>query len=142
MQFVHGFLTYVQELIIQSDIELTISLIMIHVWRLLGFPIALGIVAIAFSLVYRFGTSRWKKDMPILPGAILAAISWAMVSVLFRLYVYHIGLYNQIYGAVGTIIVLMLWLYLSSFIMLLGDQINVIVGEVMKQEKQTLENSK
>ncbi|GAB4533658.1 MAG: YihY/virulence factor BrkB family protein [Pleurocapsa sp.] len=142
MQFVHSFLTYVQELIIHSDIESTISLIMIQIWRLLGFPIALGIVAIAFSLVYRFGTSRWEKDTPIIPGAILAAISWAIVSVLFRLYVYHMGLYNKIYGAVGTIVVLMLWLYLSSFIMLLGDQINVIVGEAMKQEKQALKNSK
>jgi membrane protein len=141
MQFVHSFLAYIQELISHSDIELTISLIMIQIWRWLGFPIALGIVAIAFSLVYRFGTSRWEKDTPIVPGAILAAISWAIVSVLFRLYVSHIGLYNKIYGAVGTIVVLMLWLYLSSFIMLLGDQINVIVGEAMKQKKQALENS-
>ena len=138
IQLVHASLAYVQKLILHSDIESTVSIIMIDVWRVLGFPIALGIVAIAFSLIYRFGTSRWEKDTPIVPGAILAAISWAIVSMLFRLYVYHIGVYNKIYGAVGTIIVLMLWLYLSSFIMLLGDQVNVIVGEAMKKERQVL----
>ena len=44
-------------------------------------------------------------------------------------------MYNKIYGALGTFIILMLWLYLSSFVMLLGEQVNVIVGEAIENRK-------
>ena len=112
-------------------ISIDLSRILIDLWRILGFPIALGIIAIAFSLIYRYGASERTKNTPIFPGAILAAISWAIVSLIFRLYVSHIGIYSKIYGAVGTAIILMLWLYLSSLVMLIGEQVNVIVGEAM-----------
>lgn len=103
----------------------------LSVWRLLTLPLALGIISAAFAFVYRFGPSRWVPEKPILPGAVLAAIFWAVLSSLFRLYVSHYGNYNRAYGAVGAVIVLMLWLYLSSLVLLLGDQINVTVGEAM-----------
>lgn len=116
---------------IQSNIKNTIGYLAIDLWRILGFPIALGIVAIAFSLIYRHGASKRIKNTPIFPGAILAAIFWAIVSIVFRLYVSHIGIYSKLYGAVGTAIILMLWLYLSSLVMLIGEQVNVIIGEAM-----------
>jgi membrane protein len=96
----------------------------------------LGIVATAFAFIYRFGPSRWKHGTPIMPGAILAAISWAIISALFRLYVENFGNYNKVYGAVGAVIVLLLWLYMSSLVLLLGDQLNVTVGEAMQQAKR------
>lgn len=138
-QIMYYSLASVQNLITNTDLEATFSSIMINIWRLLGFPLALGIIAIAFSLIYRFGTSRWTKGTPIFPGAILAAISWAIVSLLFRFYVAHIGIYNKIYGTLGTVAVLMLWLYLSSLVMLLGGQINVILREAMKKDCQITE---
>ena len=132
-QLVFSLFTIIQNSINNSDIQQIINPIVISIWRLLGFPIALGVVAIAFGLIYRFGTSYWQHGTPIMPGAVVAAISWAIVSILFRIYVSQIGLYNKIYGAVGTVIVLMLWLYLSSLVMLLGAQLNAIVGLEMKQ---------
>lgn len=119
----------VQNLLLNSNWESTLSSILVSSWRLLGFPIALGLIAIAFSLIYRYGPSERTKTAPIFPGAILAAISWAIVSLIFRFYVSNIGIYSKIYGAVGTAIVLMLWLYLSSLVMLIGEQLNVILGE-------------
>jgi membrane protein len=70
-----------------------------------------------------------------MPGAILAAISWAIVSGMFRLYVANFGNYNKVYGAVGAVIVLLLWLYMTSLVLLLGDQLNVTVGEAMQRGK-------
>jgi membrane protein len=52
-----------------------------------------------------------------------------MVSALFRLYVSNFGNYNKVYGAVGAVIVLMLWLWMSAFVLLVGHQLNVTVGE-------------
>ena len=134
IQLVYACLVTVENLLADSNLEVTLSAILIDLWRILGFPIALGIIAIAFSLIYRYGASERSKNTPIFPGAILAAISWAIVSVIFRLYVAHIGIYSKIYGAVGTVIVLMLWLYLSSLVMLIGEQVNVVIGEAMKNE--------
>lgn len=109
-------------------------------WRLLRWPLALGIVSAAFTLIYRYGPSRWRPKTEIIPGAVFGALLWAMFSGLFRLYVSQFGQYNKVYGAVGAAIVLMLWLYLSSLALLLGDQLNVTIGKLarsrQKEEKQ------
>jgi membrane protein len=109
--------------------------ILLTLWRLLSWPLALGIVATAFAFIYRFGPSRWTQGTPIMPGAVLAAISWAILSGLFRLYVANFGNYNKVYGAVGAVIVLLLWLYMTSLVLLLGDQLNVTVGKAMQRAK-------
>ena len=130
----------VKNLMTDARMEFFLSNMMLDLWHWLGFPIALGIIAIAFSLIYRYGASERIKNTPVFPGAILAAVSWAIVSVAFRLYVYHLGIYNKLYGAVGTAIVLMLWLYLSSLVMLIGEQVNVVLGEAIAINKRRLNN--
>ena len=127
-------LNYIENLIAHSTINHTIEMVLVSVWQLLSWPVALGIVASAFAFIYRFGPSYWEEGTPILPGAVLAAVSWAGVSALFRLYVSNFGQYNRVYGAVGAVIVMMLWLYMSSLVMLLGDQLNATVGEVMREK--------
>ncbi|MBD1869885.1 YihY/virulence factor BrkB family protein [Leptolyngbya sp. FACHB-671] len=128
-------LIFVGDLIVRrlADVSLLETL-----WRLLTFPLALGIVSIAFAFVYRFGPSQWVPGKPILPGAVLAAISWAILSNLFRFYVAQFGNYNKAYGAVGAVIVLLLWLYMSSLVMLIGDQLNVTVGESMQRRAKLI----
>ncbi|MCC0179037.1 YihY/virulence factor BrkB family protein [Waterburya agarophytonicola K14] len=131
IQLVYACFLMVRNLIVDSHVEIALSELLLDLWRFLGFPIALGIIAIAFSLIYRYGSSDRTKNIPTFPGAILAAVSWAIVSLIFRFYVSHIGIYSKIYGAVGTAIILMLWLYLSSLVMLIGEQLNVIIGKAM-----------
>ncbi|AFY87547.1 MAG: hypothetical protein CLLPBCKN_004330 [Chroococcidiopsis cubana SAG 39.79] len=111
------------------------------IWQLLSWPIALAIVAAAFGFVYRYGPSIWNPGMPLMPGAVLAAVSWALVSAGFRLYVANFGNYNQAYGAIGAVIVLMLWLYMSGLVLLVGDQLNVTVGEQMRSRSQVAKRS-
>lgn len=107
------------------------------IWQLLSWPLALGIIACAFAFVYRYGPSRWNAGTPLMPGAVLAAISWAILSGLFRLYVANFGNYNRAYGAIGAVIILMLWLYMSAVVLLVGDQLNVTVGEAMRSRTQS-----
>ncbi len=103
------------------------------IWHWLGLPVALSIVALALGFIYRYGPSYWKQGTPVMPGAAFAAILWAVLSSLLRFYVLRFGNYNQIYGAVAAVVILLLWLYLSAFAMLLGNQLNVVVGEAMRR---------
>ncbi len=130
------FLIFINYQISSPDIKESVVSLLSDIWKLLSWPVALAIVAIAFASIYRFGPSICDRATPIFPGAILAAIFWAIVSALFRLYVSNFGNYNKVYGAVGAAIVLMLWLYISSFVMLLGYQLNVIVGEAMENNRK------
>jgi len=68
---------------------------------------------------------RW-----ISPGAVFFAIGWAAATVLFGLYVSNFGAYNKTYGALAGVVVLLLWFYLSSLVLLLGAEINAVLDEL------------
>lgn len=127
-----SFLVFISDLILQFFVRESGLFFLLVIWRLLTWPLALAIVAAAFAFVYRYGPSCWNSGTPMMPGAVLAAVSWAILSGLFRLYVANFGNYNQAYGAIGAVIILMLWLYMSAVVLLVGDQLNVSVGEAMQ----------
>jgi len=132
-----SFLVFTSDLLLGMMVRGNDSLVfLLHLWQLLRWPLALSIVAVAFSFVYRYGPSHWNPGTPMMPGAILAAVFWAILSALFRLYVANFGNYNKVYGAVGAVIVLMLWLSMSAAVLLIGDQLNVTVGEDMRLKAQ------
>ncbi|MBE9028944.1 YihY/virulence factor BrkB family protein [filamentous cyanobacterium LEGE 11480] len=107
--------------------------LLLQTWNWLSFPTVLSSIALAMGLIYRYGSSYRQRDTPIMPGAILASLLWVFISWLLRIYIAQFGNYNQIYGTIGAVIILLLWLYLSAFAMLLGSQLNVVVGEAMRQ---------
>ncbi|MCU0524213.1 MAG: YihY/virulence factor BrkB family protein [Elainella sp. Prado103] len=131
-------LIFVGEIAVQnlSQVNLGLGIEALRLWRWLTLPLVLMIMSVTFGFIYRYGPSHWNPGQPIMPGALLAAVFWAIISNLFRLYVRHFGNYNQVYGTVGAVIVLMLWLYLSSLVLLIGDQLNVTVGEIMQRDRQ------
>jgi len=130
-----SFLVFISDWVVFIVVDQSGASVLLKIWRLSSWPLALGIIATGCAFIYRYGPSRWTPGTPIMPGAILAAISWAMISALFRLYVTNFGNYNKVYGTVGAVIVLLLWLYMTSLVLLLGDQLNVTVGEAMQRPK-------
>ena len=132
-----SFLVFISDWLLNLFVRESGFSILLVGWQLLRWPLTLAIVSTAFAFVYRYGPSIWDAGTPIMPGAFLAAVSWALVSGLFRLYASNFGNYNQVYGAVGAVIVLMLWLYMSAVVLLVGDQLNVTVGEAMREAKNS-----
>lgn len=133
-----SFLVFISDLLLAMVVNQNNSLVfLLDILQPLRWPLALSIVALAFGFVYRYGPSVWNPGTPMMPGASLAAVFWAIVSGLFRLYVTNFGNYNKVYGAVGAVIVLMLWLWMSAVVLLVGDQLNVTVGEDMYSRKQS-----
>ncbi len=90
--------------------------------------IAVGVLLSGLSVLYRYGPNREEmRPRSIRIGAIFAVVSWAGLSVLFSNYVANFGNYNQVYGSIGAVIAMLLWLWLSSFLILLGAVVNVQV---------------
>jgi membrane protein len=87
--------------------------------------VLLGVFAGALAVLYRVAPDR---DAPkfrwVSLGAVIVTIIWALVSVIFALYVNNFGSYDKTYGAIAGVIVLMLWLYLTCYLVLLGAEIN------------------
>lgn len=106
------------------------SLIGIASWVVL-----LGIFSFFLSFAYRYAPNRneaqWKW---VSWGAIIAAVLWAAVSALFSWYVTEFGNFNKTYGSMGAVVVLMMWFYFSSFVVLLGGEINAELEHQTKKD--------
>jgi membrane protein len=136
-----SFMVFISDLILNLMVqESDFFGFLLQIWQLLRWPLTLSIVATTFAFVYRYGPSLWSRGTPMMPGALIASIFWAILSALFRFYVEKFGNYNKVYGAVGAVIVLMLWLWMSAAVLLVGDQLNVIVGEDMRSPTTSKKN--
>jgi len=89
----------------------------------LRWPVLLATMILGLSFVYRFGPCG-SKGRRFAPGAALACLLWLVVSIGFSIYVSHFASYNETFGALGSVIVLLMWIWLSTFIVLLGAEVN------------------
>ena len=88
-------------------------------------PILLVGVALAVSLIYRFGPSREKPQWRwVTWGSAVVAIAWWAMSILFSWYAANFGSYNKTYGSLGAVIGFMTWMWLSSIVLLIGAEVN------------------
>ncbi len=78
----------------------------------------------AISLLYYFGPVNSTNYRLINPGAVLATILSITTSLLFNYYVNHFGTYNKVYGSIGTVMVIMLWLQFNCLVILIGFDLN------------------
>jgi membrane protein len=93
--------------------------------RIGRWPILFVLVALALASIYRYGPSRSKpKWRWITWGGAFAALSWIVVSVFFSWYAANFGSYNQTYGSLGAVIGLMIWLWLSTIVILVGAELD------------------
>lgn len=85
------------------------------------------------SLFYKMAPKRPISIKETIPGAIFAVVVWQLVSVGFGFYVSNFGNYNKTYGSLGSVVVVLLWLYLTGIIILLGSEINAAWDRFMKR---------
>jgi membrane protein len=98
--------------------------------QILGFATVFVVLVLAFALIYNFLPNHnpfsWKW---ITPGAFTGIILWLILSGAFRLYLHFFDTYAKTYGSLGAVIVLLLWLYLTALVILIGGSINSILDE-------------
>lgn len=93
-------------------------------WKILQWPVAFALVSLAIALVYYFAPDADQDWIWITPGAVVATVLWIVASILFKVYVTRFADYNAAYGAVGGVMVLLLWFYVSSLAILVGAEMN------------------
>ena len=88
-------------------------------------PVLAVVMLLGLAVIYRYAPARsdarWQW---VTPGSLTAGLLWVLGSVLFAVYVNNFGSYNDTYGSIGAVVVLMLWLYLTAFVGLLGAELN------------------
>ncbi|WP_442853247.1 YihY/virulence factor BrkB family protein [Bacillus sp. EB01] len=107
----------------------------IVIWNLIRWALTPLILFGIFTILYWVAPNLKMKCKSAIPGAIFATIGWIITSLGFSFYVSNFGNYTSTYGSIGGIIILMIWLYLSAFIILLGGEINAFYAEKSKQDK-------
>jgi membrane protein len=104
----------------EGTVALVRALLLVLRWPVFA---VLGLVGLA--LIYRYAPDR---DAPqwrwVSPGAVFAVVVWVIASVLFSLYTANFGQYNETYGALGAVVVVMLWLYITAYVVITGAEIN------------------
>lgn len=92
---------------------------------LLRWPLLAGLAILGFAGFYRFAPDRHPDSFRrVLPGAILAALLWLVACGLFSFYVEHFGNYDATFGSLSAAVVLLLWMYNSALILVLGASLN------------------
>jgi len=88
------------------------------------------------ACIYYFAPALHSKWRFISIGCVIATLLTILVSYFFSYYIANFGAYNKIYGSIGAMIALMVWIYLISIILLIGYEINASIDQAAAQEMQ------
>lgn len=108
-----------------------IALLLLGKWA-----VVLALFFIAISFLYYYAPVMRKRWQFISAGSTFATLLSIIVSTGFAYFVNHFGQYNKIYGSIGTLIVIMLWIYFNSLILILGFELNASIDNAKKQVKR------
>ena len=103
------------------------------VWDIARWPAALFFMVFTVALLYYFAPDANQPFRWITPGGLIGVLLWVLASVAFNYYVSNFGSYNKTYGSIGAVIVLLLYLYISSLTVLFGATLNATLVR-MKEE--------
>ena len=117
-------------------------------WKIVQWPFAFAMVVVAIDLIYYFAPDAEQDWVWATPGSLVATTLWVIGSLGFRYYAVNFGNYEATYGAVGGVILLMLWFYLSGLVIVVGSEMNAQIehsspwgkapGEPIPGEKKKL----
>jgi membrane protein len=92
-------------------------------WLIIGFALLLAI-----ALTYQFAPDVRRKFALFTPGTVTATVLLALATIGFRLYVANFGKYDKVYGSLGAVIVLLMWLFVTGLVILVGAEVDVLAG--------------
>ena len=109
--------------------ELGVGRAFTRMWNLARWPALTTLALLGINLLYHFAPAIRQRWRWVTPGSATALAGWLLASFALRIYVRYFGNYNATYGSIGGVILLMLWLYLSSLALLVGAEIDSAIGD-------------
>jgi membrane protein len=114
-----------------------VSMALVWLWNIARWTLAVLFMLLVLALVYYFGATRVRHNFRIFsPGALLSVLLWVVLAVGFRIYVDSYGRYDQMYGALGGVVVLLMLFYLYSLIILVGAEMNAEIDLIVRGEPE------
>lgn len=104
-------------------------------WAIVQWPLALLLVVFAVDLVYYRAPNADTEWVWVTPGSLLATGLWLLASIGFKMYVLNFSNYAAVYGAIGSVIVLLLWFYMSGFALLVGAELNAEIDKALDAQR-------
>jgi membrane protein len=96
------------------------------------------LMMLALALLYRYGPSRATARFQwVSPGAIAATVLWLVASVAFSLYVRHFGSYDKTFGSLGAVVILLMWFYISAYVVCLDAELNAELERQTRRDSTT-----
>jgi membrane protein len=105
-------------------------------WLMLRWPVVFVIVSFALALLYYFAPNVKQRWHWITPGSVVATVLWILFSEAFAYYVRNFEAYNKVYGSIGTVVVLMMWLYLSALSFIIGAELNAEIDKAATERRR------
>src|SRR5215204_1226407 len=101
--------------------------VFVSLWGWLRFPLALSLLGVVLSLIYRHGPNVRQRFRSVIPGAVLAVVLWAITSIGFSFYLATFANYGVTYGSLGAAVGLLFYLYLCASVVLFGAELNAAI---------------
>ncbi|EKB57850.1 YihY/virulence factor BrkB family protein [Bergeyella zoohelcum] len=89
------------------------------------------------TLFYWVGTAKITRFKQAIPGALLTTVLFFLTTFLFAFYVSNFARYNVLYGSIGSIILLMLWININVYLLLFGNELNIVIRKVRIEKKKS-----
>ena len=105
-------------------------------WKILQWPIVFALASTGIALVYYFAPDAEQDWVWLTPGSFFATTLWLIASLAFKYYVVNITDYAATYGAIGGVMVLMLWFYISGSVILIGAEMNAEIEHASPYGKE------
>ncbi len=106
------------------------------IWDWLRYVLSLCVLVLIFAFLYRSTPNRHITLRESIPGAIFATIGWVIASFFFSFYVNNFANFSSTYGSIGGIIALLIWLYISSIIIMMGGEFNASLTFLRQGQKK------
>src|SRR3712207_597290 len=104
-------------------------------WGVLSWGMAFLAVTLALAVLYYLAPNAELPFKWITPGGFAATVLMLAASVALNLYVTNIARYDQVYGQLGAVVVLMLWLYVAGLTVLIGAETNAVLARIAEEKK-------
>ena len=98
--------------------------VFVWTWKIVQWPIAFALASAGIAIIYYYAPDAEQDWVWLTPGSMFATATWLAASLGFKYYVASMGAYTETYGAIGGVMVLMLWFYISGLVILLGAEMN------------------